>query len=38
MTSPRNPATVWEVAIAAATIGLVFFGIAIADLAARVLP
>lgn len=36
MTPPRNPATVWEVAIAAATIGLVMFGMAVADLAARV--
>ena len=37
MTPPRNPATVWEVAIAAAAIGLVMFAMAVADLAARVL-
>ena len=37
MTPPRHPATVWEVAIAAATIAIVMFGIAVADLAARVL-
>lgn len=37
MTAPRNPATVWDAAIAAAAIGLVMFGMAVADLAARVL-
>ena len=37
MMPPRHPATVWEVAIAAAAIGLVMFAMAVADLAARVL-
>lgn len=37
MTPPRNPATVSEVAIAAATIAIVLLGMAVADLAARVL-
>jgi hypothetical protein len=37
MTPPRGPATVWDAAIAVATIGLVIFGMAVADLAARVL-
>lgn len=37
MTAPRNPATFWDAAIAVATIGLVMFAMAVADLAARVL-